>query len=137
MIRFSVDVADVNIRPRTHLINAWCSTSCQHLVEPLCQSVVGRTGEAFKNESMLSMPCLLTAWGVAHGRRNSHGQLDPTQEYMLSPLSFLCQAFWLELWLRVAAPISTDHASLPRRFRQVLLIERHGGGEDRSGRRRR
>eukprot|EP00931_Biecheleriopsis_adriatica_P076169 TRINITY_DN49904_c0_g1_i1.p1 TRINITY_DN49904_c0_g1~~TRINITY_DN49904_c0_g1_i1.p1 ORF type:complete len:1178 (+),score=234.49 TRINITY_DN49904_c0_g1_i1:92-3535(+) len=72
------------------------------------------------------MPCLLTAWGVAHGKRNEAGELDPDQTYMLSPLSFLCQVLWLELWLRVAAPDGGDQAKLPRRFRQVLFLDVFG-----------
>lgn len=72
------------------------------------------------------MPCLLTAWGVAHGHRIEGGVLDPAQTYMLSPLSFLCQVLWLELWLRVAAPHGDDQAKLPRRFRQVLFLDVFG-----------
>ncbi|CAE7508989.1 GIP, partial [Symbiodinium pilosum] len=72
------------------------------------------------------MPCLLTAWGVAHGHRIQGGVLDPAQTYMLSPLSFLCQVLWLELWLRVAAPHGEDQAKLPRRFRQVLFLDVFG-----------
>ncbi|CAJ1373985.1 unnamed protein product [Effrenium voratum] len=72
------------------------------------------------------MPCLLTAWGVAHGNRIEGGVLDPAQTYMLSPLSFLCQVLWLELWLRVAAPHGDDQAKLPRRFRQVLFLDVFG-----------
>jgi len=47
---------------------------------------------------------------------------------MLSPLSFLCQVLWLDLWLRVAAP-SGDEARLPRRFRQVLFLDVFGDAE--------
>lgn len=72
------------------------------------------------------MPCLLTAWGVAHGHRMEGGVLDPAQTYILSPLSFLCQVLWLELWLRVAAPHGDDQAKLPRRFRQVLFLDVFG-----------
>jgi len=74
------------------------------------------------------MPCLITAWGVAHGRRERSGVLDPDQWYPLSPLSFLLQVAWLELWLRVASP-STDQARLPRRFRQVLFLDVFGDAE--------
>eukprot|EP00438_Fugacium_kawagutii_P017609 Skav213585 [mRNA] locus=scaffold1790:279652:282211:- [translate_table: standard] len=51
------------------------------------------------------------------------GVLDPAQKYYLSPLSFLCQVLWLELWLRVAAPHGDDQAKLPRRFRQAPEID--------------
>eukprot|EP00930_Biecheleria_cincta_P086328 TRINITY_DN7563_c0_g3_i1.p1 TRINITY_DN7563_c0_g3~~TRINITY_DN7563_c0_g3_i1.p1 ORF type:complete len:1135 (+),score=186.80 TRINITY_DN7563_c0_g3_i1:47-3451(+) len=71
------------------------------------------------------MPCAITAWGVAHGKRDEYGVLDPSQTYILSPLSFLCQVLWLELWLRVAAP-GDDQSKLPRRFRQVLFLDVFG-----------
>lgn len=71
------------------------------------------------------MPCLITAVGVAQGNRNEKGELDPNETYMASPLSFLFQTLWLELWLRVAAP-SEDQAKLPRRFRQVLFLDVFG-----------
>lgn len=71
------------------------------------------------------MPCAITAWGVAHGKRDEYGVLDPAQTYILSPLSFLCQVLWLELWLRVAAP-GDDQSRLPRRFRQVLFLDVFG-----------
>eukprot|EP00403_Amphidinium_massartii_P003517 CAMPEP_0178375006 /NCGR_PEP_ID=MMETSP0689_2-20121128/2665_1 /TAXON_ID=160604 /ORGANISM="Amphidinium massartii, Strain CS-259" /LENGTH=1208 /DNA_ID=CAMNT_0019994985 /DNA_START=84 /DNA_END=3710 /DNA_ORIENTATION=+ len=70
------------------------------------------------------MPCVLTAWGVAHGKREESGVLDAEESYPLSPLSFLFQVLWLELWLRVAQP--TDMARLPRRFRQVLFLDVFG-----------
>eukprot|EP00928_Gymnodinium_smaydae_P095467 TRINITY_DN8220_c0_g2_i1.p1 TRINITY_DN8220_c0_g2~~TRINITY_DN8220_c0_g2_i1.p1 ORF type:complete len:1354 (+),score=308.55 TRINITY_DN8220_c0_g2_i1:110-4171(+) len=68
------------------------------------------------------MPCAITAIGIALGARDENGALDPDETYTLSPLSFLFQVLWLELWLRVAAP-SEDHARLPRRFRQVLFLD--------------
>eukprot|EP00927_Polykrikos_kofoidii_P029109 TRINITY_DN25220_c0_g1_i1.p1 TRINITY_DN25220_c0_g1~~TRINITY_DN25220_c0_g1_i1.p1 ORF type:complete len:1284 (+),score=182.52 TRINITY_DN25220_c0_g1_i1:164-4015(+) len=71
------------------------------------------------------MPCLITAFGVASGNRDELGKLEPNENYTLSPLSFLFQVFWLELWLRVAAP-SDDQAKLPRRFRQVLFLDVFG-----------
>jgi len=71
------------------------------------------------------MPCAITAFGIAHGARDAEGKLDPDEEYKLSPLSFLFQVMWLELWLRVAAP-SDDQAKLPRRFRQVLFLDVFG-----------
>lgn len=74
------------------------------------------------------LPCLITAVAVAHGRRERSGVLDPNQRYPLSPLSFLLQVAWLELWLRVASP-STDQARLPRRFRQVLFLDVFGDAE--------
>eukprot|EP00929_Paragymnodinium_shiwhaense_P069127 TRINITY_DN34867_c0_g1_i1.p1 TRINITY_DN34867_c0_g1~~TRINITY_DN34867_c0_g1_i1.p1 ORF type:complete len:1311 (-),score=224.56 TRINITY_DN34867_c0_g1_i1:43-3975(-) len=74
------------------------------------------------------MPCLFTAFGVAHGDRDDEGKLNPEEHYKLSPLSFLFQVLWLELWLRVAAP-SEDHAKLPRRFRQVLFLDVFGDAQ--------
>eukprot|EP00927_Polykrikos_kofoidii_P044320 TRINITY_DN38319_c0_g1_i1.p1 TRINITY_DN38319_c0_g1~~TRINITY_DN38319_c0_g1_i1.p1 ORF type:complete len:1278 (-),score=174.59 TRINITY_DN38319_c0_g1_i1:181-4014(-) len=71
------------------------------------------------------MPCLITAFGVANGKRDALGTLDPDENYNLSPLSFMFQVLWLELWLRVAAP-SDDQAKLPRRFRQVLFLDVFG-----------
>eukprot|EP00971_Amphidinium_carterae_P109144 2161210-Amphidinium_carterae.1 len=71
------------------------------------------------------MPCVLTAWGVAHATRiKETGVLIEEESYPLSPLSFLFQVLWLELWLRVAQP--TDTARLPRRFRQVLFLDVFG-----------
>jgi len=72
------------------------------------------------------MPCALTAWGIAHGRRDERGVMDPEQDYMMSPFSFLLQVLWLELWLRVAAPSGDDTAKLPRRFRQILFLDVFG-----------
>lgn len=71
------------------------------------------------------MPCLMTAFGVASGARDEKGVLDPDENYMLSPLSFLFQVLWLELWICVASPTG-DQASLPRRFRQVLFLDVFG-----------
>lgn len=71
------------------------------------------------------LPCLLSVIGVAHGTRNVKGELDATEPYALSPLSFLLTVFWLELWLRISSP-SSDRSRLPRRFRQVLFLDVFG-----------
>lgn len=72
------------------------------------------------------LPCALTAWGVANGDRFESGALDPEETYLLAPLAFVCQIWYLELWLRVAAPSKSDGAKLPRRFRQVLFLDVFG-----------
>eukprot|EP00405_Crypthecodinium_cohnii_P019719 CAMPEP_0206477990 /NCGR_PEP_ID=MMETSP0324_2-20121206/35773_1 /ASSEMBLY_ACC=CAM_ASM_000836 /TAXON_ID=2866 /ORGANISM="Crypthecodinium cohnii, Strain Seligo" /LENGTH=660 /DNA_ID=CAMNT_0053954183 /DNA_START=237 /DNA_END=2215 /DNA_ORIENTATION=+ len=76
------------------------------------------------------MPCALTAWGIAHGARDERGVMNPDQNYSMSPLSFLLQVLWLELWLRVAAPTNEDTSKLPRRFRQILFLDVFGDAGD-------
>lgn len=55
------------------------------------------------------------------GFRHSNGCFEGPKDFRLSPLSFLCHALWLELWLRIAWPSGAEEklAQLPRRFRQV------------------
>eukprot|EP00931_Biecheleriopsis_adriatica_P074150 TRINITY_DN48276_c0_g1_i1.p1 TRINITY_DN48276_c0_g1~~TRINITY_DN48276_c0_g1_i1.p1 ORF type:complete len:1081 (+),score=208.20 TRINITY_DN48276_c0_g1_i1:69-3311(+) len=76
------------------------------------------------------VPCFLTALEVAMGSRTEEGVLLPDQDYKLAPVSFLCHALWLELWLRIAWPSSRASgdlgAQLPRRFRQVLFLDVFG-----------
>jgi len=71
------------------------------------------------------MPCFLTAWGIHNKQHHSGGVLDPEMNYPTSPLSFLCQVLWLEMWYRISSP-SDDEAKLPRRFRQTLFLDVFG-----------
>eukprot|EP00439_Symbiodinium_sp_Y106_P080847 s26_g19.t1 len=74
------------------------------------------------------VPSIVTALEVSFSQRDKLGNLLPQQDYKLSPLSFLCHAMWLELWLRIAWPSGAEDklAQLPRRFRQVLFLDPFG-----------
>ncbi|CAE7870867.1 GIP [Symbiodinium microadriaticum] len=72
------------------------------------------------------VPSIVTALEVSFSQRDKLGNLLPQQDYKLSPLSFLCHAMWLELWLRIAWPSGAEEklAQLPRRFRQACPTPR-------------
>ncbi|CAJ1386195.1 unnamed protein product [Effrenium voratum] len=72
-------------------------------------------------------PGVVAALEVSLSSRDSEGKLL-TQDFWFSPVSFLCHAVWLELWLRIAWPSGAEEklAQLPRRFRQVLFLDPFG-----------
>lgn len=83
-----------------------------------------RTAEIFLVQLIGILPCVIAACTISVQKHETHGNLHRDERFVLSPLCFVMQGVWLELWLRLSAPEQTKFKlPLPGKFRQVLFLD--------------